>query len=104
MQSMEEANSESRKKAYCDTELATNKATRGNKQSEVDELAAAVDKHVAEGTQLGEELAFLAEALGHLRQEQSEATKIRSERRPRTSRRSLMPRLLRSPWSVPLRS
>ena len=76
VQSMEQVNSESDKKAYCDTELATNKATRENKQSEVDELAATVDKHVAEGTQLGEELAFLAEALGHLRQEQSEATKI----------------------------
>ena len=76
VQSMEQANSESDKKAYCDTELATNKATHENKQSEVDELAATVDKHVAEGTQLGEELAFLAEALGHLRQEQSEATKI----------------------------
>ena len=69
VQSMEQANSESDKKAYCDTELATNKATRENKQSEVDELAATVDKHVAESTQLGEELAFLAEALGHLRQE-----------------------------------
>ena len=69
VQSMEQANSESDKKAYCDTELATNKATRENKQSEVDELAATVGKHVAESTQLGEELAFLAEALGHLRQE-----------------------------------
>ena len=60
VQSMEQASSESDKKAYCDTELATNKATRENMQS-------------------GEELAFLAEALGHLRQEQSEATKVRSE-------------------------
>ncbi len=51
---------QSMEQAYCDTELATNKATRENMQS-------------------GEEFAFLAEALGHLRQEQSEATKIRSE-------------------------
>ena len=76
VQSMELASSESDKKAYCDTELARDQATRENKQSEDDELAATVDKHVAEGTQLGEELAFLAEALSHLRQEQSEATKF----------------------------
>jgi hypothetical protein len=74
-----DAQTEIESKAYSDTELATNNATRENMQSDVDELAATVRKHVAESTQLGEELAFLTEALGSLRQEQSEATKIRSE-------------------------
>eukprot|EP00446_Apocalathium_sp_SHHI-4_P004416 CAMPEP_0177172856 /NCGR_PEP_ID=MMETSP0367-20130122/11356_1 /TAXON_ID=447022 ORGANISM="Scrippsiella hangoei-like, Strain SHHI-4" /NCGR_SAMPLE_ID=MMETSP0367 /ASSEMBLY_ACC=CAM_ASM_000362 /LENGTH=661 /DNA_ID=CAMNT_0018619151 /DNA_START=59 /DNA_END=2044 /DNA_ORIENTATION=+ len=76
---MEQANSEADHKAYCDTELATNKLTRENKQSEVEELSASVDKHVAESAQLTEELALLADGLAELRKEQSEATAIRQE-------------------------
>jgi len=76
---MEQANSEADHKAYCDTELATNKLTRENKQSEVEELSANVDKHVAENAQLTEELAQLADALLELRKEQSEATTLRQK-------------------------
>jgi len=74
---MEQANSEADHKGYCDTELGTNKLTRENKQSEVEELSANVDKHVAESAQLTEELAMLADALLELRKEQSEATSMR---------------------------
>jgi len=76
---MEEANGEADQKAYCDTELATNKQTRDNKQSEVEELAAGVDKHEAESAQLTQQLAELSDALGELRKEQAEATELRSK-------------------------
>jgi len=76
---MEQANSEADKKGYCDTELGTNKLTRENKQSEVEELSANVDKHVAESAQLSEELTALSDALAELRKEQSEASKLRGE-------------------------
>jgi len=76
---MEQANSEADHKAYCDTELATNKLTRENKQSEVEELSANVDKHVAESAQLTEELAMLADAFAELRKEQLEATSMRQK-------------------------
>jgi len=75
---MEEANGEADQKAYCDTELAKNKQTRDNKQSEVEELSAGVDKHEAESAQLTLQLAELSDALGELRKEQAEATELRS--------------------------
>jgi len=76
---MEQTNAEADHKAYCDTELATNKQTREIKQSEVDELTASIDKHTAESVELGEEIAQLSDALSDLARQQAEATKIRGE-------------------------
>jgi len=76
---MEEANAEADHKAYCDTELATNKQTREIKQSEVEELSASVDKNTAASNQLAEEIAQLSDAISELQREQSEAMKIRGE-------------------------
>jgi hypothetical protein len=76
---MEEANSEADHKAYCDTEMATNKQTREIKQSEVDELSASIDKNTADSTELTEQIAQLSDALAALSQEQATATKIRGE-------------------------
>jgi hypothetical protein len=56
-----DAQTEIESKAYSHTEFATNNATRENMQSDIDELAATVGKHIAESTQLGEELAGLDE-------------------------------------------
>merc|ERR1719382_917075 len=62
---MEQANSEADHKAYCNTELATNKQTRENKQAEVDELSANSDKLTAQSAQLTKELKdFYAKAAG----------------------------------------
>merc|ERR1719171_2201921 len=76
---MEEANSEADHKAYCDTELATNKQTRENKAAEVEELTAAVEKHTAEIEQLAVEITQLSDAIAEIRKQQAEATKIRNE-------------------------
>lgn len=68
-----------RHKAYCDTELATNKQTREIKQSEVEELTASIEKNTAESAQLAEEIKELSEAMAQLRREQAEATAIREK-------------------------
>jgi hypothetical protein len=74
---MEEANAEADKNAYCTTELATNKLTRENKQSEVDELSANIEKKTAESTKLGEEVAELSGQVAELKGQQNELTGIR---------------------------
>merc|ERR1719361_3030610 len=53
---MEEANSEADSKAYCDTELATNKQTREIKQQEVDELTAEIEANTAAIATLAKEI------------------------------------------------
>merc|ERR1719464_2263074 len=70
---MEEANSEADHKAYCDTELATNKQTREIKTAELDELSARKEKDVATSAQLGEEITELSDAVAELRRQQAEA-------------------------------
>jgi len=75
---MEQANTEADHKAYCDTELATNRQTREIKTSEVDELSANIEKDTATSAQLSEEIAELSESLAELRRQQAEATKNRN--------------------------
>merc|ERR1711957_877988 len=58
---MEEANAEADHHAYCETELATNKQTRDNKASEVEDLSAESDKLTAQATQLAEEITRLSD-------------------------------------------
>jgi len=82
---MEQANSEADAKAYCDTELATNKQTREDKQAEVEELSATIEKNEAASAQLAEEISALSDAVAKLRQEQAEATKLRSEEKTRNT-------------------
>merc|ERR1712167_151358 len=67
---MEEANGEADKKAYCDTEMATNKMTRDNKQAEVDELTAAVDEHTAASAKLSTEIKDLSDAVAAIKEKQ----------------------------------
>eukprot|EP00929_Paragymnodinium_shiwhaense_P004799 TRINITY_DN1059_c0_g2_i1.p1 TRINITY_DN1059_c0_g2~~TRINITY_DN1059_c0_g2_i1.p1 ORF type:complete len:679 (+),score=335.60 TRINITY_DN1059_c0_g2_i1:67-2103(+) len=76
---MEEANKEADQNAYCTSELAMNKMTREDKQEEVEELSAGVEKKTAESMQLAEELAALSEAVATIKQQQAEATKLRQE-------------------------
>jgi len=75
----EEANSEADAHAYCQTELATNKQTRTNKASEVEELTAASEQLAAESAKLADEIQQLSDAIAELKGQQAEATKIRGE-------------------------
>merc|ERR1719217_686703 len=76
---MEEANAEADHKAYCDTEMATNKMTRENKQSEVDELSAAVEEHTASSAKLSTEIKELSDAIATIKEKQASATSFRNE-------------------------
>merc|ERR1719443_339690 len=76
---MEEANSEADKKAYCDTEMATNKMTRDNKQAEVDELTAAVEEHTALSAKLSTEIKTLSDSIAEIKKKQVEYTTLRNE-------------------------
>jgi len=83
---MEQANTEADHKAYCDTELATNKQTREIKQSEVDELAANIEKKSAESAQLGQEITELSDAVAELRKQQAAATSERNDDKARNAK------------------
>jgi hypothetical protein len=76
---MEEANGEADHKAYCDTELATNKMTRDNKQSDVDELSAAVEEHTALSAKLSTEIMELSDAIAAIKEKQVSYTSLRNE-------------------------
>jgi len=76
---MEEANSEADQHAYCETEMATNKQTRENKASEVEELTSEIDKLTALSSELSSEIAELAEDMASLQEKRAEATKVREE-------------------------
>jgi hypothetical protein len=76
---MEQANTEADGKAYCDTELGTNKMTRDDKQAEVEKLTANIEQKTAESTELSAEIAELSDAIATIKAEQAEATKLRTE-------------------------
>merc|ERR1719262_882173 len=82
---MEEANAEAEHKAFCDTEMGTNKQTRDKKTSQseeltgdIEELTAAISKLATEITTLGEELAAVDAAL-------EEATKQRFDEKAKNA-------------------
>jgi len=73
----EELNDEAEHKAFCDTELSTNKATRDEKTAQSDTLNAEIDKLTADTTKLGEEIAALVQAIADNDAAVVEATTIR---------------------------
>merc|ERR1719277_1978147 len=83
---MEEANEEADQHAYCQTELATNKQTRENKEAEVEELTAKVDQLTAESEQLSADITKLSDAISEAKGEEAEATKMRSEEKETNSK------------------
>jgi flagellar biosynthesis chaperone FliJ len=74
---MEEANAEADHKGYCDTELATNKQTREIKTAEVDNLAARIEKNMADIAQLSQGITTLSDEITEVTQQQAEANKLR---------------------------
>jgi len=76
---MEEANEEAEHKGWCDTELATNEATRKEKTAKVEALHAEIDQLQASIAKLTEELSDLSTSIAELSKAVAEATKLRGE-------------------------
>jgi len=76
---MEEANQEAEHKGWCDTELATNEATRKEKTAKVETLHAEIDQLEASIAKLTEDIQNLTEAVADIDKAVAEATKIRTE-------------------------
>jgi hypothetical protein len=76
---MEQANTEADGKAYCDTELGTNKMTRDDKQAEVEKLTSTIEQKTAESAQLTAEITELSDQLSALQAEMAQSTKLRNE-------------------------
>jgi len=75
---MEQANEEAEKKGWCDTELASNEATRKEKTAKVESLHADIDGLEASIAKLTEDIASLTEAVNQLDKAVAEATSIRA--------------------------
>lgn len=81
----EEANDEAEHKAFCDTEMGTNKATRDEKTAQTESLQAEIDKLTADTGKLAEEIAALVQAMSDNDAAVVEATKIRTEEKTKNT-------------------
>jgi len=82
---MEEANAEAEHKGWCDTELGTNKVTRGSKTEAVEVLKATIEELTATSAKLSEELVELNNAVATLDQAVATATAERDEEKARNA-------------------
>merc|ERR1719461_948805 len=78
---MEEANEESEHKGWCDTELATNEATRKEKTEAVETLHAEIDELQASIAKLTEDITELTKAVAELDEAMAKATDLRQKER-----------------------
>merc|ERR1719189_1107339 len=76
---MEEANEESEHKGWCDTELATNEATRKEKTEAVETLHAEIDELQASIAKLTEDITELTKAVAELDKAMAKATDLRQK-------------------------
>merc|ERR1719377_144052 len=76
---MEEANAEAEHKAFCDTEMGTNKQTRDKKTAQSEELNADIEELTSEISKLASEITELGNELAALDAQVEEATKQRFE-------------------------
>merc|ERR1719210_275927 len=74
---MEEANEEAEHKGWCDTELATNEATRKEKTEAVETLHAEIDELQASIAKLTEDITELTKAVAELDKAMAKATDLR---------------------------
>merc|ERR1719267_399920 len=75
----DQATAEATKKGWCDTELATNKATREEKSDAVDSLSADIDELNADIAKLGHEVVTLSSELSELNTAMKSATELRQK-------------------------
>merc|ERR1719240_2304082 len=75
---VEESNDEAEHKGFCDTELASNKATRDTKTEESDMLTATIEELTADIAKLASEISELSSAIAALDAPITKATDIRA--------------------------
>jgi len=74
----QEATDESEHKGFCDSELATNKASRDSLTSEVDELTASLEEMNAKTAKLAQDITARSQELSELDASVAKATEIRA--------------------------
>jgi len=82
---MEEANEEASHKAFCDTEMGTNKQTRDKKTAQSEELNADIEELTAEISKLAKEITDLGSEIAALDAALEEATKQRFEEKAKNT-------------------
>jgi len=82
---MEEANEEAEHKGFCDTEMGTNKLTRDQKSTEVDELAAEIEQMTAESAKMSTEIKELNDQVAAIDAAVAEATSDRNEEKAKNA-------------------
>merc|ERR1719456_158478 len=82
---MEEANEEAEHKAWCDTEMATNKHTRDAKSDEADKLSAEIDFLTAKSAKLTEDITELSNGIATLDKAVAEATAMRADEKAKNT-------------------
>merc|ERR1719262_1458346 len=85
MKLMEEANEEAEHKAFCDTEMGTNKQTRDQKAAEVDELTASIEEMTAETAKMATEIKDLNDQIAEIDAAVAKATTQRAEEKAKNS-------------------
>jgi len=81
----DQATAEATKKGWCDTELATNKATREEKSDAVDSLSADIDELNADIAKLGHEVVTLSSELSELNTAMKSATELRQKEKSKNA-------------------
>merc|ERR1719359_2401603 len=82
---MEEANADAEHKAFCDTELGTNKQMRDNKTAQSEELTADIEELTAEISKLASEITELGEELSAIDAAVAKATDERFEEKSKNT-------------------
>merc|ERR1719191_960875 len=82
---MEEATEESEHKGWCDTELGTNKQTREDKADAVSTLTAQSEELEAKIAKLGEEMAALSDDIAAIDKAVAEATDLRQKEKAKNT-------------------
>jgi len=82
---MEEANEEAEHKGFCDTELGTNKMTREQKTTTVNELTASIEEMTAKISTLSDEIGDLSGQIGDIDAAVAEATAIRADEKAKNA-------------------
>merc|ERR1719191_2617340 len=82
---MEEANAEAEHKAFCDTEMGTNKQTRDKKTAQSEELTADIEELTSEISKLASEITELGSELAALDASVEEATSLRFEEKAKNT-------------------